>query len=129
MSDDPYLHQQKRRFFLCTGEVVKKHELPSRSHIIGELRYVEDEGHRVTALAVYDVSVPAGQCPPQRPSIRLDVIGDARNIRCTICGNVQRWEIGQAGFLALMSHFGITSMEQVNAIVQQKAIRGVKTVV
>lgn len=98
-----------RKFFLCTGVVVayeKIHEHP-KAHILGELRHVTDEGRTVTGLAIYEQSVPANQVPPLRPDIRLVVIGDARQIKCTHkdCKNKERWEIGKAAFLALVQRY------------------------
>ncbi len=103
-----------RRFFLCTGHAVTacSLDLYPNSHILGELRYVflreGDEETRVTALALYETSLPACKPPATLPRIRLEIIGDARGIKCTLpgCANVQRWEIGKAAFLQLMSRFG-----------------------
>ena len=105
----------KRRFFLCTGQCVPYedlHEYP-QSHIIGELRYLTDEGRRVTSLAFYELSTCAGEVPPLRPEIIMYVIGDGRKIRCRYnigtperCQNEERWELGRAGFLALMDRMG-----------------------
>ncbi len=115
-----------RRFFLCSGQAVTADllkEYPD-SHIIGELRHVWDkEGDtetRVTALALYEKSLPVGAAPTELPDVRVDIIGDARRIKCTYpscetvqncekiqrCENVQRWNIGKAAFLQLMSRFG-----------------------
>lgn len=98
------------RYFLCTGECVKYEDLylHPESHIIGELRYVQDEGQRVTALARFEVSVSAINVPPVDPEIDVVVVGDARNIKCRFdgCNRLQRWEIGQAAFLQLMSRYG-----------------------
>jgi hypothetical protein len=100
----------ERRFLLCTGQCVvysKLHEYP-KSHILGELRYLTDEGRRVTSLALYDIPVSAAEVPPIRPSIIVHIIGDARLIRCRFAGCIrsQRWEIGRAGFLSLMDRMG-----------------------
>ena len=101
----------ERRFFLCTGQCVTADKLAQypNSHILGELCYVVDEGRRVTALAVWDVSVPAGLGAmldiKKKPRIRIEVTGDARKIICTYpgCLREERWEIGKAAFLALMA--------------------------
>lgn len=106
---------QERRFFLCTGQCVKYSELYKYpdSHILGELRYLTDEGRRVTALALYLVPTCATEVPPLRPKIVLNIIGDARGIECRgkaddkQCANVQRWELGRAGFLALIDRMGL----------------------
>ena len=79
------------------------------SHIIGELKRVNDEGRRVTALAVYEQS----QCVkslPTRQKIRVEIIGDARKIQCTGCKNQERWEIGKAAFLQLIQRYGKVSL-------------------
>ena len=98
------------RYFLCTGECVKYEDLYlyPESHIIGELRYVIDEGRKVTALARYDVSVSAALVPPIEPVIDVELVGDARNIKCRFpgCCRKERWEIGKAAFLALTQRYG-----------------------
>jgi hypothetical protein len=80
----------------------------SESHILGDLRYMTDEGRRVTALALWETQVSAGTVPPLKPVILVYIIGDARLIkcRCADCTRSQRWEIGKAGFLALMDRMG-----------------------
>jgi hypothetical protein len=99
----------KRRFFLCTGECVEYKDLHKHpeSHILGELRYLTDEGRRVTALALYEETVRADQVPPVRPEIRVYLIGDARMIKChyTSCTKSQRWEIGKAAFEQLIQRY------------------------
>lgn len=101
---------KERRFFLCTGQCVTYKDLYkySDSHILGELRYMADEGRKVTALALYVTPVYAGNVPPVRPVIAAYIIGDARLIRCRYedCKRTQRWELGRAGFLALMDRMG-----------------------
>jgi hypothetical protein len=98
------------RYFLCTGECVKYEDLHlyADSHIIGELRYVVDEGRKVTALARYDVSVSASLVPPIDPEIDVLLVGDAREIKCRAVGCVrkERWEIGKAAFMQLMQRYG-----------------------
>jgi hypothetical protein len=99
-----------RRFFLCTGQCVEYKDLYKfpQSHILGELRYVTDEGRRVTALALYEIPVSATEVPPLKPSIIVHIVGDARMIRCRFadCTKSQRWELGRAAFLALMDRMG-----------------------
>jgi hypothetical protein len=89
---------KNRRFFLCTGQKVTFAELGNypHSHIIGELRYLSDEGQKVTALAVYDFSRAVIDVPADMPELRAEIIGDARRIKCTCCTNRERWEIGAA---------------------------------
>lgn len=101
---------EQRRFFLCTGQCVTYKDLYKYkdSHIIGELRYLTDEGRRVTALAMYEETVSAEQVPPSRPDIRVYLVGDARMIACKYpaCDRLQRWEIGKAAFMQLMARYG-----------------------
>lgn len=100
----------KRRFLLCTGQCVYHEDVYkyADSHIIGELRYVTDEGRKVTALALYETPVSSGVVPPIAPSIIVYIVGDARMIKCRFagCNRSQRWELGRAGFLALMNRMG-----------------------
>lgn len=101
----------ERRFFLCTGHCVTYKDLykHSDSHILGELRYLTDEGRKVTALALYEMPVSADQVPPLKPGIIAYIIGDARMIKCRYadCTRSQRWEISRAGFLTLMDRMGL----------------------
>jgi hypothetical protein len=98
-----------RRYFLCTGQCVDYNDLYKHpeSHIIGHLRYVSDEGRKVTALARWEVSTSAADVPPLVPIIDVDIIGDARNIRCRHkgCSHTQKWEIGKAAFEQLMKRY------------------------
>lgn len=104
----------ERRFFLCTGHVVRPSELYKNqekhkdAHILGELRYMTDEGRKVTALALYETPVSAMTVPPVKPVILVYIIGDARLIKCRYadCTKSQRWELGRAGFLSLMDRMG-----------------------
>lgn len=99
-----------RRFFLCTGNVIHERDLFKHpaAHIIGHLLYLYDEGRRVTALARWAVSPPARQDPPIAPDVDVYLIGDARRIKCRYagCPRHQRWELGRAGFLALLERYG-----------------------
>ena len=103
MASDP-------QYFLCTGECVKYEDLHlyADSQSIGELRYVVDEGRKVTALARYDVSVSAALVPPINPEIDVILVGDAREIKCRAggCTRKERWEIGKAAFMQLMQRYG-----------------------
>lgn len=100
----------ERRFFLCTGQCVKYSDLHKypESHILGELRYVTDEGRKVTSLALYLTPIGAGVVPPVNPVVVAYIVGDARMIRCRVagCDKSQRWGLGRAGFLALMDRMG-----------------------
>jgi hypothetical protein len=61
-----------------------------------------EEGRKVTALAVYETSLPSNNMPVILPPIRVEIIGDARRIKCTCCHHRERWEIGKAAFIVLM---------------------------
>ena len=99
-----------RKFFLCTGECVPGDQLASypSSHIIGELCYVLDEGQRVSALAVYEKSLPSSNVPPVETEIRVEIIGDARRIKCRYpnCYHYKRWMIGKAAFMQMQQRYG-----------------------
>ncbi len=87
-----------RLFFLCTEVAVgagwlSKHP---QSHIIGELVRVPDDEIMVTALAYYETSVPVISPPEVLPPIRMEIIGNARRIKCTCCKRLVRWEISKA---------------------------------
>ena len=98
-----------RKFFLCTGQWVTVEQLANYpySHIVGELRYALDEYQSVSVLAVYENSLPSNIIPPTRPDVRVEIIGDARRIRCTIsyCEHFNRWEIGRSAFLQLSRRY------------------------
>lgn len=104
------------KFFLCTGEIVKYDELAKHpdSHIIGHLCYLADEGKRVTAMAYWRESVSCGNVPPLKPTVDCLMIGDVRAIRCRYpgCDRSERWEIGKAAFLALMSRYGVETWNE-----------------
>lgn len=91
-------HWHERTFKLCTGQEVKFDRLDEypHSHIIGELRYVLDDGVKVTAMALYEQSVPVTDPPPFRPPVRVEIIGDARRIKCTCCIRRKKWSAGKA---------------------------------
>jgi len=94
-----------RKFMLCTGETVKVEQLPNfpRSHIIGELHYLPEDGIDVTSLAVYEQSRSITDVPNMLPAIRLNVIGDARRIKCTCCEYRSKWDISRTGAYLFMS--------------------------
>jgi hypothetical protein len=76
---------------------------------------LSDEGRKVTALARWELSTSCERVPPLKPVIDCFIIGDARLIKCRHvgCERKQRWEIGKAAFLALMSRYGVSRMEEV----------------
>lgn len=99
----------ERRFFLCTGQCVAYKDLHkfADSHILGELRYLTYESRRVTTLAIYETPVSAGEVPPIKPVIvDYSLVSPKIDCRFPHCINSQRWEIGRAGFLALMDRMG-----------------------
>lgn len=111
------MSQKHRRFLLCTGEAVLNNQLGEfpNSHILGELIYVSDEGRRVTALARWETSCSTHATPPIKPDVDVYLIGDARDIKCRYagCHRKERWEIGQAAIMQLMSHYGKLTMYNV----------------
>jgi len=96
-----------RRFFLCNGHTVTFDLLERypHSHIIGELKHMEYDDRRIIALAVYETSLPVNDQPVIVPPIRVEIIGDARRIKCTRCPHCERWEIGKGAFLAFMRRY------------------------
>jgi len=87
-----------RLFFLCTEIAVGADWLSKHphSHIVGELVRVPDNDVMVTALAYYETSRPAINPPEMMPPVRMEIIGDARKIKCTCCKRLVRWEISKA---------------------------------
>lgn len=105
------MSKSDRKYFLCTGQAVTIDQLSHypNSHIIGHLTHVVDEGREVTALARWEVSTSTKDTLPEAPEIDVYLIGDARQIKCKYpekCENRERWEIGKAAFLQLMSRYG-----------------------
>lgn len=65
-----------------------------RGHVIGEVKYLtRDKGVRVRALMQYDRSET--KLPDELPALRAKLIGDAYDVRCTICGTVRDWYMGE----------------------------------
>lgn len=100
-----------RKFFLCTGECVRADQLRDypRSHIIGELRYIEDQGQMVSALAVYANSLPTNAMLSVEMDICVEIIGDARRIKCRFPNchhHLKRWQIGRTAFMQLQRRYG-----------------------
>jgi hypothetical protein len=106
-----------RKYFLCTGIAVEYKDLYKHpgAHIIGHIQYLTDEGHKVTALARWEKSTPTTEVPLLQPKIDVYFIGDARRIRCRFpgCIRMERWEIGKAAFLALMSRYQEVEVEPI----------------
>jgi hypothetical protein len=72
-------------------------------HILGEIRCVVVGKARVRALMLYDASVGRGVEPSAETQLRGKVIGSMDAIRCTICGKVHDWIIGQDAMDELIS--------------------------
>ena len=100
----PSSKSHERKFMLCTGETVRVEQLVNfpRSHIIGELHYLPEDGIDVTSLAVYEQSRSISDVPAIMPAIRISVIGDARRIKCTCCDYKSKWYITKPGTFLLM---------------------------
>jgi len=99
-----------RKFILCTGECVQADHLSDypNSHIIGELRYLSDDGLKVTSLARWEESISTNAALPINPEVDIDVIGDARNIKCRYprCRNKKKdWKIGRAALVQLSQRY------------------------
>jgi len=94
---------RERRLLLCTGECVTAERLAGypRSHVIGELVYVKNEGHKVTALKYYEKST---RNPGESPHALAWIIGDAYRVRCTYpgCNHRVRWEASNAAMQAML---------------------------
>jgi hypothetical protein len=96
----------ERRFYLCSGVVVgysKLHTHPS-SHILGEIVNLTEDGKRVTALAVWDVSALTTEVPPLNPPVSTWAM-EAR-VKCRRCHHQARWQIGDVAFSVLMERYG-----------------------
>jgi hypothetical protein len=95
------------RYFLCTGECVKYEDLHlyPHSHIIGELRYVTYEGHKVTALLVYKKSLSVINVSPVRQNVLCRQLGDVRDFECLYpdCENRWDWHISDKTAEVLLS--------------------------
>ena len=104
-------------YFLCDGSAVKYADLHKhpRLHIIGDMRRLVDDGHRVMSLARWVASVPTDTVPPIDPEIDSYLIGDVRRIRCLHvdenrifdCDRVSRWDIDKAAIFALLARMGL----------------------
>lgn len=65
------------------------------------------DGQSIMVLARWEVSTCASAVPPLDPVIDMEIIGDVRNMKCRYpnCKRVQKWELGKAAFLVLMSRY------------------------
>jgi len=74
------------------------------SHIIGELRYVLEHGEMVSALALYTNSLRTNGTPSIEMDVCMEIIGDARMIKCRYpdCSyHLKRWHMGRTAFMQL----------------------------
>jgi hypothetical protein len=96
--------KDKRRYWCCP-----------RGHILGEVRRVAigaESGIKVGTLMLYETS--ATYKPQSLPVLRGKVVGEMRDIKCTVpgCGAIRDWMIGEDAMSALMER--IRSREPVS---------------
>ncbi|MBI5951884.1 MAG: hypothetical protein HY865_09520 [Chloroflexi bacterium] len=73
-------------------------------HVLGELKYIYLGERRVRALMVYEEAVERNNVPQEMPSLRMRLVGDAHEIRCSICKcNVADWDAGEDAIQELLS--------------------------
>ncbi len=72
-------------------------------HILGEIRCVTVGETKVRALMLYESSFGRGCEPPEDTPLRGKLIGGMKDIRCSICGRVHNWIIGQDAIDELIS--------------------------
>ncbi len=72
-------------------------------HILGEIRCIMVGETQVKALMLYETSHGRGGEPPVLTQLRGKVVGSMDAIRCTICGKVHDWIIGQDALDELLS--------------------------
>lgn len=71
-------------------------------HVLGEVKFALIASRRVRALMLYEVSVPLEAVPEELPTLRGRVTSGMDDIRCTICGAVKNWEVGEDALGALL---------------------------
>ncbi len=75
----------------------------SCKHVVGEVKYVTRvSGVRLRALMVYETSLL--ELPAELPPLRMKLIGDALEIKCTICGAVRDWYLGEDAINELLAN-------------------------
>jgi len=72
-------------------------------HILGEVKRIKVGERDILALMLYETSVGRGDMPAEMLVLRGKVIGSMDAIRCTICGRVHDWIIGEDAMDALLS--------------------------
>jgi hypothetical protein len=70
-------------------------------HVLGEVKHALVGQRRVRALMLYEVSVLLENVPAELPTLRGRVTAGMDDIRCTICGAVKSWEVGEDALEAL----------------------------
>lgn len=71
-------------------------------HFLGEVKRIKVGEREVLALMLYETSVGRGDEPAALPVLRGKVIGSMDGIRCTICGRVHDWIIGEDAMFGLI---------------------------
>jgi hypothetical protein len=97
---------EKRKFW----PTIKKHV-----HILGEVRRVAYGSGTIASLYLYTTSCERDQEPAELPPARIRVIiGAAREIVCTICGDLVDWEDPPTdAYLRLMQRYPRPAGERV----------------
>lgn len=84
-----------RRFWHCT-----------KGHILGEFRKVSSRvtGNKIVALMLYENSeLSVDHVPDELPPLRQRLIGDALDVRCTICLHTRDYNMDEDALDQLMS--------------------------
>jgi hypothetical protein len=72
---------------------------------MGEVRRVVVSKGPVRALMLYEQSLATvGAVPAGVPTLRGRVVGSMDAIRCTVCGRVKDWIIGEDAIAELLEH-------------------------
>ncbi len=86
---------ERRRFLLCTGQVVKARDAwrYPEAHILGDIRHMALGDRRVPALALWLTPADTLHVPPIHPQIVAYILGEARLVRCRFedCRRALRW--------------------------------------
>jgi len=111
MPSDP----PSRKYYLCTGELVNEEKIHQfeKAHIVGELclRRDRETEKTVGVLAVYRESLPTDKVPLIRPPVS-NYTFHSPNVFCSRCERAPRWEINHSAFMALMAHYGLSTLEE-----------------
>jgi len=71
-------------------------------HSLGEVKIIKVGEHKVLALMLYETSVARCDAPAELPMLRGKVIGSMDSIRCTVCGKLHDWIIGEDAMFGLI---------------------------